>query len=421
MSNDNLPRCDLREFNTAPQGEIRKFRLAILVSHPIQYFSPLYRRLAKEPRIDLTVYYCHKPNADNSFDPGFGQKVEWDVPLFDGHRHVFLSNLRKTIGLDAFTSLINPSIISEIFRCRYDALWLHGYRYATHVMAIGAARLTDTPLFYRSESTLTYDRVRGRTWLIRSLKRLLLRFFFRHVSAFLTTGTMNAEFYRHYGAPRNRLFLVPYTVDNDFFIDRVAHFRAERDSIRRDMGITPDTVAFLFPAKLIPIKRPLEALYAYSRLRHQKKALLIAGDGKLRKEIEEHVRRDNIPGVHFFGFVNQSELPRIYAISDVLLRFDGATKGDWGLTVNECMASGLAIIASNQIASVVDLVRHGQNGFIVNHDDLQHFTEAMESMAADPEACKAMGMRSSELIRNWSYEQCVEGVLAALAAHGRPN
>jgi glycosyltransferase involved in cell wall biosynthesis len=200
---------------------------------------------------------------------------------------------------------------------------------------------------------------------------------------------MNADFYRHYGVDQNRIFLVPYTVNNDSFTDRAARLRIDRDKIRAGMGITTDAVVFLFPAKLIPIKRPLQALEAYKLVRHSKKALLIAGDGDLRGEMEKRVVQDNIPGVHFLGFVNQSELPRIYAISDVLLRFDGATKGDWGLTVNEGMVSGLAIIASDQIASAVDLVRPGQNGFIAKYDQ-QAFTQAMESIAEDIHRCKNM-------------------------------
>jgi glycosyltransferase involved in cell wall biosynthesis len=398
---------------------MRTYRLAILVSHPIQYFSPLYRRLAKQPGIDLTVYYCHQPKAESAFDPGFGRIVNWDVPLLDGHRYVVLPNIRKKASLDEFTGLINPSIVPELFRHRYDAIWLHGYNYVTHLLALMSARLTGTPVFYRSESTLTYDRVVRRSWMIRWLKPLLLRLLFRQVTAFLATGTMNADFYRYFGVAQNRIFLVPYTVDNDFFFDRVAKFQPNRNEIRAAMGITPDTVVFLFPAKLIPIKRPLAALEAYRLVRHPKKALLIAGDGELRDEMEKCVARGNIPGVHFLGFVNQSELPRIYAISDVLLRFDGATRGDWGLTVNEAMASGLAIIASDQIASVVDLVRPGENGFIAKYDDQHAFIQAMESIAENVDKCKNMGHRSIELIRAWSHDQCVQGALAALESYAR--
>ncbi|SEF02936.1 Glycosyl transferase 4-like domain-containing protein [Rhizobiales bacterium GAS188] len=395
-----------------------KYRLAILSSHPIQYFAPLYRRLAREANIEMIVYYCDKGSTEAAFDPGFGRMIKWDLSLLEGYRYVFLPNLRKQRGFHRH-SLINPSIITQLFRHRYDAIWLDGYNYVTNIMALVAARLTGTPVFYRSESSLTYDRVRRRPWYIRFTKSVFIRLVFHQVSAFLAIGTMNTEFYRHYGVPQNRIVLVPYTVDNEFFADRAAELRVKRDEIRAAMGILPDTVVFLFPAKLIPIKQPLEALSAYKHIRCRNKALLIAGDGELREAMENRVAREEIPSVHFLGFVNQSELPRVYAISDVLLRLDSAATGDWGLTVNEGMASGLAVIASNQIASAVDLMRHGDNGMIVKYGDQQAFTDAMERMAADVEACRRMGVRSSELIRGWSYEECVAGVMTALRSHAR--
>ena len=56
------------------------YRLAVVNSHPIQYFAPLYRRLAQEPDIDLTVYYCSRQGLETYKDAGFGgEEVRWDV------------------------------------------------------------------------------------------------------------------------------------------------------------------------------------------------------------------------------------------------------------------------------------------------------------------------------------------------------
>jgi len=70
-----------------------KKKISYLVSHPIQYFSPLFRDLASDPVIDLTVYYCSNPAGLNQADQGFGRIVTWDVPLLDGYRFEFLKNL----------------------------------------------------------------------------------------------------------------------------------------------------------------------------------------------------------------------------------------------------------------------------------------------------------------------------------------
>src|SRR5260370_36451919 len=101
----------------------RHYRLAVLNSHPIQYFAPLYRRLSKHPEIDLTVYYYCRQGAEGYFDPGFGRTIQWDVPLLEGYNYQFLQNLRKGETVDGFASLINPEIVREIRNGRYDAIW----------------------------------------------------------------------------------------------------------------------------------------------------------------------------------------------------------------------------------------------------------------------------------------------------------
>ena len=100
----------------------KKYKLAIVNSHPIQYFAPLHRRLAGDPRIDLTVYFCSRQGFEEYLDPGFGTTVKYDIPLVEGFAHKFLPNLRNTDRMDGFFSMVNPSIISEFWRNRYDAI-----------------------------------------------------------------------------------------------------------------------------------------------------------------------------------------------------------------------------------------------------------------------------------------------------------
>ena len=85
---------------------MRKYRLAILNSHPIQYFAPLYRTIAQESDIDLTVYYCSRAGLEEMYDVGFGQQVQWDVPLTEGYNHKFLPNLRSNKNNQGFLSLV---------------------------------------------------------------------------------------------------------------------------------------------------------------------------------------------------------------------------------------------------------------------------------------------------------------------------
>ncbi len=399
---------------------IRRYRIAVLNSHPIQYFAPLYRRLAQEEEIDLTVYYCSRIGVDGYEDTnGFGQAIKWDVPLLDGYKHCFLRNLGRRDDVSRFGSLINPGIVTELLRNRYDALWLHSYSYVTHLLSVVAGRLAGTPILFRTESSLTFDSLVHRSLAVRAIKPIFLRLLFKQVAAFLAIGTLNRQFFEHYGARPERIFHVPYSVDNDYFMRSVSEARRRRAELRAELGFCEDDIVFLFAAKMTGHKAPLELLRAYEKVRAPRKALLMAGNGAVRSEAEAYVRDHRLERVRFLGFVNQSQLPLVYSVSDVFVRPDGITRGDWGLTVNEAMASGLALVSSDRIGATVDLVRDGENGFVWRFGDLDDLARAMEHMAADVGACRRMGQRSQEIISTWSYEECVRGVLAAL--HSLPD
>ena len=99
-------------------------KIAILSSHPIQYFAPLYAHLSKNSNLDITVLYCSDFGTRKSYDEGFQQEFQWDIDLLNGYKHEFLGGkyyLRKPAG---FFSLICPSIIPTLYKNKYDAVWI---------------------------------------------------------------------------------------------------------------------------------------------------------------------------------------------------------------------------------------------------------------------------------------------------------
>lgn len=391
------------------------YRLAIFNSHPIQYYAPLYRRLAQDREIDLTVYYYSKRGAREYFDPGFGKRIKWDIPLLEGYRYKFLPRWGAKNKKFGFLSFINPGVMKEILCEHYDAVWLNGHAYLSDWLALGAAKLAGTAVFYRSDASLTYDSVVRRPLGVQLIKPLVLRFLFSRIDRLLSCGTLNEKLYLHYGAGKERILRVPYAVDNEYFASTTRAFRLQREKIRNSMGIGREDIVFMFAAKMILPKGPLELLQAYQRLGDLPgKALVMVGDGALRPRAEAYVRDNHLSGVHFLGFRNQSELPQYYAISDIFMRPDDVQQGDWGFTFNEAMASGLAIIATDSIGPTADLLKEGYNGKIVKFGDINGLASAMHRMIMDPEQTLAMGRRSFEMIKNWGYEQCIEGILKAL-------
>src|ERR1700722_4701832 len=96
----------------------RRVRLAYLVSHPIQYQTPLLRRIAQEQDIDLTVFFGSAFSVQGYRDKGFGVAVKWDVPLLDGYNYEFLPVIRD----DASTGVTRPLNYGIFNRLRGDGL-----------------------------------------------------------------------------------------------------------------------------------------------------------------------------------------------------------------------------------------------------------------------------------------------------------
>ncbi|NTU49862.1 MAG: glycosyltransferase family 4 protein [Desulfobulbaceae bacterium] len=391
-------------------SKFASFRLAILNSHPIQYFGPLYRRLAQEPGIDLTVYYCSRQGVDEYADPGFGRQFKWDTPILDGYNYKFLPNLRRQDRVDGLTSLVNPAIVREIFRNRYDAIWVHGHSYITYLLAIGAAKLSDTPVLMRCETHLLLNRHPMK----RFVRRGIMTAFYHLCDICLPIGTRNAEFYRYHGVSDDKLFLVPYSVDNGYFINTVAKCRSLAQSTMEELRINPDMPIILYASKLASRKRPMDLLRAYHCISTQgiEASLIFVGSGEEEAALQEYCAKYNLTRVYFLGFQNQTMLPKYYAIADVFVI--PSENEPWGLIINEVMCSGLPIVATDEIGAVKDIVHHNDNGLLFRAGDIQTLSRHLAYLCLNREIRNKMGGRSLEIIQTWGYEQCVTGIVSAL-------
>ena len=85
-------------------------RLAIVTTHPIQYYAPWFRHLAGRPGLDLRVYYLWDFGVTDQRDRGFGQVLRWDVPLLDGYAWELSPNRSRAPGTYHFWGINNPDL-----------------------------------------------------------------------------------------------------------------------------------------------------------------------------------------------------------------------------------------------------------------------------------------------------------------------
>jgi len=394
---------------------MKKYKLAILTSHPIQYQVPLFRALAQSG-IDVHVLFCWDFGIKKTYDPEFGKEIKWDIPLLEDYCFKFLKNFSLHPGSARWHQEINPGIIKEIARQKYDAILIYGWNSFTKWLAFIPAFLTKTPVFSYSESPLSQELLKPK-WKIK-VKKIILGWLFRYISVFLYFGAENKKFYQYYGVPEEKLFFCPYAVDNSRFIAASKASSVKRKALRKELGISEKDVVILFMGKLIKKKRPLDLLKAYELLitnyQLPTSHLLFVGDGVLRPELEKYVKDNNLQNVHFCGFKNQTELPKYYTLADIFVLPSG-TGETWGLVVNEAMCSGLPIVVSDIVGCGSDLVKNNENGFIFPLGDIEKLTAYLKDLVNNEEKRKNFGEKSFEIVQNYNYEKDVNCILKALA------
>lgn len=379
--------------------------IGYLLSHPIQYQSPLIRELSDRDGVSLKVYYCSRDGVSSDSDLGFGANEPWDVPLLEGYEYEFLTNHSPKPDTETIAGQINMEIVRRLKNSSHDVFWIHDYGAITNILALVTATLLDIPTILRAEATLDSQPLK------RGLQYAWLRGCKEFVTAFCSIGTTSQEVYQKIGIDEKRIFTSPYSVDNEFFQRKCTELPST-DSLREELDITADRPVLLFVGKLIERKQPEMMLSAFLRAVDAGDAtLLFVGDGPLRSNLEMQVNRSGrSEDVEFAGFVNYSELPKYYKLSDVFVL--PSREENWGLVVNEAMNFGLPIIATNSVGAVDDLVDE-KNGWIIQPDDEAALTQILSESIVSRPSLKPMGEKSLAKIQNWGIQEAANGIIAA--------
>lgn len=385
------------------------FKIGIVTSHPIQYQVPLFRAIANQPGIDLTVFFGSDHGiAPGKIDQGFGKAFAWDISLLGGYTHIFLKNSKLGIEVSDWR-LDGPDMKTYFSSERYDAVLVFGWSKVLFWQAMWWARKYSIPLILRGESNLNH----AQSWYVKVAKKVLFPLLFKQFRAFLSIGKLNSELYRRFGVPDEAIFSAPYCVDNDFFSERAAAQKVNAQQLRRDLSIRDDDTVFLFTAKFIDRKRPLDLIAAATKNRADNRGhVILVGDGVLMDACRNEIAANKLTNVHLVGFKNQTELPAFYAAADVLVL--PSEYETWGLVVNEAMACGLPCIVSDTCGAAADLILEGKTGFTYPMGKVELLAKLMVFMVNNKEDRLLMGRYAASFVQNFSVASTVSALQNAL-------
>lgn len=376
-------------------------KLAIIATHPIQYYAPVFKLLAQ--RVALKVFYTAGNQFLNKFDHGFKQDITWDIPLIEGYDHQFLTNTAIDPGSHHYKGIVNPKAIETIKNFEPDAILIYGWSYQSHIKIMRHFK-GRVPVYFRGDSTL----IDQRSGLKNLLRKLFLKWVYQHIGTAFYVGSANHAYFKKYGLKDKQLVFAPHAIDNTrFAIDR----KDKADQLREKLNIDKEDILILFAGKLEPKKDPELLLDSFIQISTPHIHLLFVGNGVLEQQLKQIVESGQMSNVHFMGFQNQTQMPVVYQACDLFCLPSKGPGETWGLAVNEAMAAGKAVLVSDKVGCSVDLVTK-DTGVIFKSRDLADLSQKLIALTTDKTSLKRMGQNAFNLIQNWSFEEQVKSISA---------
>ena len=296
-----------------------------------------------------------------------------------------------------------------------QAVFIPGWSNRAAFAALSWCVRNDAPAVVMSESSeLDEARVTWKEWIKQRVVGLC--------SAALVGGRPHKDYAVKLGMPAERVFQGYDAVDNGYFADKVKEVRSAKSEVRRGKGL-PENY-FLASARFIEKKNLPGLIEAYARYRKlaeksetgNRKSeiwdLVLLGDGPLRETLNSQLSTLNLRGhVVQPGFKQYPELPAYYGLANAFIH--ASTTEQWGLVVNEAMASGLPVLVSDRCGCAADLVREGVNGFTFDPFNVEEIVQRMFQLSTLNSQLQDFGAASARIISNWGPGRFAQGLKSA--------
>ena len=395
---------------TAPTGDAdgHPIRLAIVISHPIQYFCPQYSSWTRLAGVDLRVFFASRQGLDTYLDEGFAAPVRWEGLTLD-FPHEFLPGAGDrpvTATLDA------PAVEERLAAFRPHCVCVYGYSQRLQRRAAAWARRAAVPVLMCTDSELRHRR----SWMKRTVKALVLPRLLGGVDRFLTIGDANEAYLRCYGVADDRFVRCCFPIDVASH-DRALEARERmRAAVRERHGIPDHHRVLLMVGKLAAHKRQRDLVAFSNRIQRLPNdvTVVLAGSGAEEPALLRLARIRGPGGVVFAGFVQPQALAEYYCGADIYVHC--SEHDPHPLAVSEAVYTGLPVVLSDRCGNhgATDDVRSGLNGYVYPCGDVAALATAVTRILASRERREAMGRASLRIGRGNQRLAHGEALLQAL-------
>lgn len=367
-------------------------KVAIVISHPIQHFSPQYASLAAHPSLQVKVFFASALGYRSYVDPNFKQQISWNNLYLDEFDHVFL-NGEEPIPADK--DLDAENLDQALTEFAPDLVMLHGYFQKFQRRAHNWAKRNKVKTAYTADS----ERRQKRSPLKELLKYPVLYKYFAGIDIFLSVGPANEAYYRFYGVPPRKIVRMHFSIDLRSYEQAYANRRQLAAAVREKHDLHTGDSVFSVVGKLVPWKNQIDIIDAMIQLEQQGLVsnLFVIGSGDQMESLKQKAAALTRSKVIFPGFVKPEDLPGYYAASDIYIH--PAAIEPHSLAISEAIYMGAPVILSDRCGSYGedDDVQEGKNGFVFPCGNIAALAEKIRILLGDTEKRRTFGEYSHRI------------------------
>lgn len=169
-------------------------------------------------------------------------------------------------------------------------------------------------------------------------------------------------------------------------------------------------IKLVFLGRLTPDKGWKFTLDSFAQLSPKiltKLAIIIAGDGTLKTQIQQHLLKLT-PEVYLLGRIARESVPELLINGDIFIT--NSEKETRGLTLMEAAAAGIPAIAP-RAGGVIDTIQDGFTGYLYQPQDIRDFLTKLEILISDRSLREVMGQKAQKLAQQWSWQQSTNNLI----------
>lgn len=367
-----------------------KNKLLVLVQNrPTQFDVPLYAKAQVHSSIDIRVFYTkYSPTDIHTIDEETSIAPQWD----------HLNGLEYPACFMKGTFTIWKQIVS----LKPDHVIIGGWYPRVHALLALLLRMKGISVGVRSDNTLLHNNLSGVRWFT---KRILISMWLCLYNTWHPVGSLAKSYFEELSFRKRPSYFFPYTVDTEWFESNAALYRANRITLREKIGLCSSDFVVLGVMKWSEREDPLTLVRALinasTKLPHIK--LILLGDGPLRNRVKKLM--EAAPKIFVTpGYVKYSDLPKYYAISDLFVH--PAFSEPYGVSVQEALACGLPVIASDKVGSAIDFIKPGVTGDIYPVGNIDELKCKLLTYAERPYDENAT-LEAQKMANEWSYANTI--------------